>query len=442
MQDKESEKIELRSDEVQEILGMVPSWIVRWGTVVILLTVLAILAGSYFFSYPDIVRADIVVTTENPPSTLEARTDGPIELFVKDSQFVETGKHLAMIRYAAEYDDYLELKYEIELLRTLIPDFNKEEFMVLDEDYRIGDIQQAYTGFIQAYQDYYDFLVTDIYTQQIRSTVNQIQGRRKFLSELEEQRKILQKRLDNANSRFERISKSYAEGVVTEIEYEDTQNEVYEIENRIADSRLNIISTENEIIELQQDTAQYRLDEWQEKQDKQSNLRAAFENLEAAILSWEQQYLLIALTDGVVSFTGTWAENQNVNSGERVLTVVPENPGEIIGKIGLPVEGAGKVEIGDAVNIKFDNFPYLEFGMVGGRIRSISQVPDDQLYSVDVELTDGLVTFYGDTITFNQEMPGIAEIITDDRKLLERITSPIRSVLTEQREPRTLPEQD
>ena len=51
MPEKESEKIEIRSDEVQDILGMVPSWIVRWGTVVILVTVLAILTGSWFFNY-------------------------------------------------------------------------------------------------------------------------------------------------------------------------------------------------------------------------------------------------------------------------------------------------------------------------------------------------------------------------------------------------------
>jgi HlyD family secretion protein len=42
----ENNKIELRSEEIQDILGQVPNWIVRWGTVVVLLTVLVILAGS------------------------------------------------------------------------------------------------------------------------------------------------------------------------------------------------------------------------------------------------------------------------------------------------------------------------------------------------------------------------------------------------------------
>ena len=56
------------------------------------------IAGSWFFRYPDIKRADITVTTENPPATLEARTDGQLSLFVEDSQYVETHTPLAMIK--------------------------------------------------------------------------------------------------------------------------------------------------------------------------------------------------------------------------------------------------------------------------------------------------------------------------------------------------------
>ena len=74
--------------------------------------------------------------------------------------------------------------------------------------------------------------------------------------------------------------------------------------------------------------------------------------------------------------------------------------------------------------------------MVRGSIRNISLVPDDKLYAVDVELPDGLMTYYDIEIPFNQEMLGTAEIITDNRVLIERIFSPIRSMMTEQMETR------
>ena len=42
-------EIELRSEEVQEVMGQIPAWIVRWGITILFIVVLALLVGSYFF---------------------------------------------------------------------------------------------------------------------------------------------------------------------------------------------------------------------------------------------------------------------------------------------------------------------------------------------------------------------------------------------------------
>jgi HlyD family secretion protein len=115
------------------------------------------------------------------------------------------------------------------------------------------------------------------------------------------------------------------------------------------------------------------------------------------------------------------------------MTIIPDNQGDTIGKIDLPIEGSGKVETLQTVNIQFTDFPHLQYGMVEGVVRSISQVPDDQKYVLEVELVNGLTTYYGYEIQFKQEMMGRAEIITDNRVLLERIFDPIRSLMTEQK---------
>ena len=179
----------------------------------------------------------------------------------------------------------------------------------------------------------------------------------------------------------------------------------------------------------------------EENEQKQADVRESFEKLIALIGIWEQKYLLKAPINGVVSFTRYWSKNQNVRTGDKVLTIVPSDQGDIIGKINLPVEGSGKVKTGQQVNIQFSNYPHLEYGMVRGIIKTISLVPDDQLYAVEVELSEGLVTYYGIEIPFNQEMLGRGEIITDDRRLIERIFSPIRSMLSEQRESRKVSQQ-
>lgn len=439
MPDKESEKIEIRSDEVQDILGMVPSWIVRWGTVVILLTVLAILVGSWFFSYPDIIRADIIVTTENPPSTLEAMTDGQIEdIFVDDNQFVNMHTLLAVINSTADHTDVISLKYDIEELRTIIPDFEKEEFIELDNNYELGDIQPAYTDFKRTYDTYQNFLELDNHARQILSLEEEIRGYQIHKASLQRQSNLLKQQLQIADSQFQRDSNVWArgQGLMADADYEKSRSAKIQEETKYEQSLANISSTDIEISKTNYSKLALELAAENEKLQKQSDMLAAFERLNAEIGNWEQKYMFVARIDGLVTFPGAWAENQNVNQGDKVLTIVPEEPGDTIGKINLPVEGSGKVEENQKVNIKFSNYPHLQYGMVRGIIRAKSQVPYDELYSVEVELPNGLITYYGDTIPFNQEMPGRAEIITDDRKLLERITSPIRSVLTEQREAR------
>ncbi|MBK6931427.1 MAG: hypothetical protein IPH12_11375 [Saprospirales bacterium] len=76
------EYVELRSEEVQEILGTPPGWLVRWGTLIVLLCFAALLGVAAIISYPDVIEARVVVTTAVPPVDVVARTDGNIARFL------------------------------------------------------------------------------------------------------------------------------------------------------------------------------------------------------------------------------------------------------------------------------------------------------------------------------------------------------------------------
>jgi HlyD family secretion protein len=130
--------------------------------------------------------------------------------------------------------------------------------------------------------------------------------------------------------------------------------------------------------------------------------------------------------------TNYWQQNQNINIGDILLTVVPDEDVHIIGKIFLPLEGAGKVKEGQMVNVKFANYPHMEYGMVRVEITNISLVPVTQNntlgYILEVYFPNGLVTNYGKELAFGQHMQGTAEIITEDLRLLDRFLNPIRSL--------------
>ncbi|MCL1849977.1 MAG: HlyD family secretion protein [Bacteroidetes bacterium] len=123
-----------------------------------------------------------------------------------------------------------------------------------------------------------------------------------------------------------------------------------------------------------------------------------------------------------------------MNAGEVLVTVVPTEETKIVGKILLPPQGAGKVKEGQFVNVKFDSYPHLEFGMVRVQIKNISLVPvavenNQKAYMLEVEFPNALVTNYGKTLVLSQDMTGTAEIITEDLRLLDKFINPIRAVI-------------
>ena len=102
-----------------------------------------------------------------------------------------------------------------------------------------------------------------------------------------------------------------------------------------------------------------------------------------------------------------------------------------MGKAQLPIERSGKVKTGQRVIIRFNNFPDQEFGIVNGIVNSISLVPLENFYQVDIGLPDGLRTNYGKTLPVTHEMKASAEIITEDLRLIERFFMPLKKVFKE-----------
>ena len=100
----------------------------------------------------------------------------------------------------------------------------------------------------------------------------------------------------------------------------------------------------------------------------------------------------------------------------------------ILGIINIPAQGFGKVKTGQEVRIKFDNFPYQEYGQVNGIIKRISLLANEDTYRAEIELPRGLTTSYNKQLDFTPETMGTAEIITEDLSMLERTFYSIRSV--------------
>ena len=149
----ENNEIELRSEEVQEILTRVPHWMIRWGNIIVLIILLVMMMFSYFMKYPDILTTQVVITTQNPPEKLVARTTGKIaKILVEDRVEVEPKTPLAIIENTANYNDVFQLIACVDTISINKAQFNFpfDKLNIL----QLGEIQNAFTIFEKDYIAY------------------------------------------------------------------------------------------------------------------------------------------------------------------------------------------------------------------------------------------------------------------------------------------------
>lgn len=104
------------------------------------------------------------------------------------------------------------------------------------------------------------------------------------------------------------------------------------------------------------------------------NVILSFNQLKKSITEWDA-YVLRSSISGQVSFMQIWTENQTINAGENTFVIIPKTQSDFLGKIKAPLLNSGKIKTGQEVNIRLANYPDREFGILKGKIKSISLTP-------------------------------------------------------------------
>lgn len=416
MERQEEKDIELRCEEVQEILTRPPHALVRWGITVFFSVLALVFIGGCFFKYPDVVSAEITVTTEHPPVWIVARGSGKIkEVYGKDREQVEAGKIIAVLENPAETKDVL-------LLGEVLQDFcltdsciNSIEF---PERLALGSIQAVYATFIKSLTDYRNFLSLDLYEQKIEATRKELQEYRNYIKHLKRQAELDKEQVRIAETVHSREKKLFGEGLTAQSDYEEAKQVFLNRQQGQEQMMTSLSSAKIQEAQLQQNILETRMEQSREANSLGTALKAAYNELQVSIEDWKMTYLFISPAGGILSYNNVWQKNQNVNSGDKVFSIVASQTGDIIGKIKLPVNGSGKVKSGQRVNISVTGYPYMEFGFLTGTVVSVSLLTDsDSMYTVTVSLPQDLCTSYGKVLDFNGELTGTAEVMTDERSI-------------------------
>jgi len=423
------DNIEIRSEEVQEILSAVPNWMIRLGNTLILGLIILFLILSWVIKYPDVIVAQAALTTENPPQKEYAKNSGKLQhLLVKNEEIVFPNSDLAVLENTAVYNDVQFLK---QILDTIAITKNNFQFPMDQMPLLfLGEINVAYALFENNYSSYYINKKEQPFKTKIASHKNSASELQIRLQTLVSQKVIQQNELKFQRKDVNRYQQLFSKGVVSEQEYEIKQLQLLKAERNyktvtsaISQLKETIGNTDNSF------SLNTTTNSSSEIQLLKHTIQS-FNQLKRAIYDWEYKYVLQSDIKGKVSFLNFWSINQHVNSGDQLFTIIPEKNNSFVAKLKVPVLNSGKIEIGQLVNLRLNNYPEMEYGVLKGKVTHISEITTKEgHYIVDVSLPKKLETSYHKVLDFKHEMSGSAEIITKDLRLIERFLGQLRNVL-------------
>ena len=418
--------LKIYSEEVRDVLSAPPKAIFKWGNTILLVFILLLLFLSWFIKYPDIIRAEVLITTQIPPEKLVAKTSGKIQaILIDDKKIVNENTPLAVIENAANYKDVFLLKAITDTISLSNSKFPFDKLQAV----QLGEIENSFAMFQKEYIA--SELNKQLQPYKVESSAQSFESKqlRERLQLLEGQKEINQSELQLLKTDVERYEKLFKKGIISAQEIEKQRLIYLQAEKNYKSLLSSISQLKSSINELNRSSKTTVINESTTSINLERSVMQSFYQLKKAIKDWELNYVFRSSVKGTVSFLQIWSENQTINAGENMFSIIPSTEKGYIGKVKAVAQNSGKLQIGQKVNIRLANYPDREFGVIEGKLKTISLTPDKEgNLLLNIELPNGLQTSYKKQINFQQEMTGTADIVTEDLRLLERLLYQFRDI--------------
>jgi multidrug resistance efflux pump len=430
MEPKKIDEINEKSEYVQDLLGKVPSKILMYGSTLVLLFLLAALLLSYLIKYPDVVNARITLTSANPPVHVFSPVAGNLkQLLVADNQKVDVKTNLAVIDNAANLEDVQLLEQFLAGFDS-VSNFMQLESVLLPRKLSLGNIQDAFTDFTMTVERIQLFLKKQSLGNKRSTLLSDIAHLDQLESTYAKQNEIVSAELKNAQTNLERNKILFKQKVISRYELEQIESSMLRNKNDLENLNSVIINNRNLLSEKKSLLSLLGIENQESLLENFVMIKQKAQVVKALIETWKHVYLIRSPVAGYISFHTVWTQNQYIKANEDMFVVVPNTRSELIGKLTLPEMNSGRVKPGQRVIIRLDGYNYKTFGTINGMVSSISPSIKESTFSINVKLPKQLITSYGITISNTTELNGVASVVTEDLRLIERIFYNIRAAFS------------
>lgn len=414
----QEESIYQHSEEVNEIITAVPSWILRRGITLILVILLAIILMSAFIRYPDIVKTPLKVNSLNAPKEVIAHQPGKlVKILVKDNQLVSDKDPLAFIESTASHYDVLTLA---DKLKALNKKLNDGKVITPDDlttkGLNLGELQGSYQSF---YQEYLQFISTQnggFYLTQRVYLQKDLEEIRKLQQQILKQKQIQEKEYANAEEEYENYKKLKSKNVISNSEFKQQENKYLSSKYPLEQTATALINNNSSYLAKQKELATLE----NTIKEQQAKFVQALNSMINETESWLLKFVVSATMSGRVGYVGILQENQNVAASQELFIINPGNT-NFFGEVQIPQYNMGKVSVGQRALVKLKSYPFEEYGAINGKVSYITDVAlKDSVFIAKIDFQKFEQKDPEHPIVLKQGMVAEAEIITRESSLLQR----------------------
>lgn len=410
---------ETTSSELHEIFNNKPNSIIRWGLTIILIASTLLLTISWFIEYPDLLQAKVLITTTPPPISIVTRSNGILHILKKENENVRIGDIIGFIQTNATPEAILQTEQQI----------LADENIFKHKPGSLGDIEPYHATLLTALTSLSQFKENRAEEKQIEQLKKQIETYQKLARSLAKQQKLLAMELTLAQKKFATDSILFYQKVISAMDFNTAKTNWLQQQRNVRNSETSLINNEVQINQLNKQIADLEIQKAEHFQKLQLEVQQAKDQLLAQLRKWKETYTFITTRDGRLTYLDFLEDGQFIEANKPIFTIIP-NEIKLIARAELPLRGSGKVKEGQNVNIRLENYPFEQFGLIKGNVLSISRNAGDDKYRVQIELPNQLLTTQGKRLPFKQSLSGTTEIITEDYRLLERFIQQLSGILS------------
>lgn len=411
-----------RSEEVADIIDRMPTGWTKLVVAIIMVIVVTMVTLGCVIKYPDTVTGQISITGEIAPVRLISSASGRLQLLIDNNTEVREGTCIGYLETGAVYMDILSLD---SLCRVMPEIGTKIDF---PDKLELGALSVYYNDFVLSYIKYDQLRKTKVYDNMRKTLRNQQLSNKQVSKNLKKEIDLNNEVLTNLHKQYASDSILHKSGAISDEELSLQYNSLLSRKQSDIELRSTELVKQSEMKSIDIELAKVDVTVMEELTSSFNTMLVKYNILVNQIRQWKELYLFISPMDGRLQYQGFWRNNTFISASSEVFSISPVK-NRMIGELLIPAGGAGKVKVGQDVNIKLADYPYNEYGYVRGKVETLSTLTHNmespegtaKAYLATVSFPQGLQSNYGKQLQLNFESVGIGEIITEKRRLIQRL---------------------